>query len=97
MVKRKIGELEIGLSLVKSKSDEKKGEETKIDEMNTRKLHGHLICSTHTITTCCLSPGFALIIVVLITGIFSFVQENKETEMRKEFDRLIPEKATVIR
>jgi hypothetical protein len=44
-----------------------------------------------------LTPGFALIIVVLITGIFSFVQENKETEVRKEFDRLIPEKATVIR
>jgi hypothetical protein len=43
------------------------------------------------------TPGFALIIVVLITGIFSFVQENKETEVRKEFDRLIPEKATVIR
>ena len=35
--------------------------------------------------------------MVLITGIFSFVQENKETEVRKEFDRLIPEKATVIR
>jgi hypothetical protein len=44
-----------------------------------------------------LTLGFALIIVVLITGIFSFVQENKETEVRKEFDRLIPEKATVIR
>jgi magnesium-transporting ATPase (P-type) len=41
--------------------------------------------------------GFALIIVVLITGIFSFVQENKETEVRKEIDKLIPDKATVIR
>ena len=44
-----------------------------------------------------LGTGFALIIVVLITGIFSFIQENKETDVRKEFDRLIPEKATVIR
>jgi len=41
--------------------------------------------------------GFALILVVLITGTFSFVQENKETEMREAFDRMLPEKATVIR
>jgi len=41
--------------------------------------------------------GIALILVILITGVFSFIQENKEVEMKKEYDRLMPENATVIR
>jgi len=41
--------------------------------------------------------GFALIVVVLISGTFSFVQENKEVNLKKEFDRMLPERATVIR
>ena len=41
--------------------------------------------------------GFSLIVCVLVTGVFSFVQEQKESEMRQEFDKLLPEKALVIR
>ena len=41
--------------------------------------------------------GFSLIVCVLVTGVFSFVQEQKESEMRSEFDKLLPEKALVIR
>ncbi len=35
--------------------------------------------------------------MVLITGTFSFFQEHREADMKKEFDGLLPEKATVIR
>ena len=41
--------------------------------------------------------GFALIVVILLTGTFSFYQENREADMKREFDRLIPSRATVIR
>ena len=41
--------------------------------------------------------GFALIFVVLITGTFSFYQESREADMKKEFDQLLPSRATVIR
>ena len=41
--------------------------------------------------------GFSLIVCVLVTGVFSFVQEKKDSEMRAEFDKLLPEKALVIR
>ena len=41
--------------------------------------------------------GFSLIVCVLVTGVFSFVQEQKESEMKQEFDKLLPEKALVIR
>ena len=41
--------------------------------------------------------GFSLIVCVLVTGVFSFVQERKEAAIQAEFDKLLPEKALVIR
>lgn len=41
--------------------------------------------------------GFALILVIIITGVFSFVQERRGAIMKEEFDRLLPETASVIR
>ena len=41
--------------------------------------------------------GFSLIVCVLVTGIFSFFQENKDSQMKAEFDKLLPEKALVVR
>lgn len=41
--------------------------------------------------------GFALILVVLITGSFSFVQESREVKAQKEVDTVLPATATVIR
>ena len=41
--------------------------------------------------------GIALIIVILITGTFSYYQEHNEAQRMKQFDRLIPDRATVIR
>ena len=41
--------------------------------------------------------GFSLIVCVLVTGVFSFIQENKESQIKAEFDKLLPDKALVIR
>jgi len=41
--------------------------------------------------------GFTLILVVLITGAFSFVQEQREQEVLKESQSSLPQLATVVR
>ena len=67
---------------------------------------GAFLCFAHysiqsgihaTVPTDDLVLGFSLIVCVLVTGVFSFIQETKDSEMRAEFDKLLPEKALVIR
>jgi sodium/potassium-transporting ATPase subunit alpha len=41
--------------------------------------------------------GFALIVVIVITGIFSFIQETKENEMKEGIDKCFTNTCTVIR
>lgn len=44
-----------------------------------------------------LALGVALILVILITGGFSFYQEHNEVIMMRAFDGMLPDRATVIR
>ena len=41
--------------------------------------------------------GFALIVVIVITGIFSFIQETKENEIKDGIDKYFTNTCTVIR
>ena len=41
--------------------------------------------------------GTALIIVILVTGIFSYIKESQQASIQREIERLVPRVARVVR
>ena len=41
--------------------------------------------------------GFALLIVIVMTGVFAYVKESRAAKVAREYDRLVPRTARVVR
>ena len=41
--------------------------------------------------------GFALVVVVIISGVFTYYQERKSGKIMESFNKMVPLKATVVR